>query len=94
MNELEVASWSIWNDSNNWDLKNIELDIFLLISAYQVKGCINCLKDDNIYFHKILEEYPNFSNDFLQWQKLNDKKTQLNIAEINRVFKLFRQAKL
>jgi hypothetical protein len=37
MTELEIAAWSLWVDSINWDVSELILEDFLFVTAFQTK---------------------------------------------------------
>ena len=58
MNELEITIWSMWLDKLGWDMRELSLDNFLIVTAIQSKEYLNDYDEMKIYLKKVNEDYP------------------------------------
>ena len=89
MNELEVTVWSMWLDKLSWETQDLSIDTFLLITAMQVKEHLNFTKYNQA---KIKEECPNIDLLYAKWNETHN--LDINLKEVNKLFRKFRQVNL
>jgi hypothetical protein len=90
MNELEVTVWSMWLNKLGWDMQDISLDNFLLITAIQVKEYLNDKPKYNQ--NRIKEECPNIDLLYDKWKTTHN--LDINLKEINKLYRKYRQVNL
>lgn len=91
MNELEVTVWSIWLDKLSWEMQNLSLDNFILVTAMQTKEHLNDENMIRIHLEKLKEEFPNIELIYNTWNKEEAHRLDTNLIDINNLYRKFRQ---
>ncbi len=91
MNELEIAAWSLWVDELNWAGGDLSMDDFLFVTAIQSKSYMNPESEMSIYMKKIGTDYPPIKSMYESWQRNESRRVRLQIIDINKRYKKFRQ---
>lgn len=91
LNELEITIWSLWLDQIAWDIKDLSVDTFLIITSMQVKEYVNEEGKAMIYMKKIREDYPKIDVIYDSWVKDKAHKLNLSIIEINKLYRKYSQ---
>lgn len=91
MNELEVTIWSLWLDEIHWEMGDLAVDTFVLVTAMQVKERLN---DENVlkaHLSKVRDDFPNVDLIYGAWKKDEAHALKINLKEINRLYAKYRQ---
>lgn len=91
MDELEVAAWSLHTDKLKWEMEDLLLEDFLIVTAIQIKEYMNDTTEAQIYTNKVLKEHPNLSEVYFRWSREDRHKIRFDIMDISKRFRKFRQ---
>jgi len=94
MNELEITVWSLYLDKLEWEMGNLHLEVFLLLTAMQVKVRLNDELDVKIYFKEASTVYPGFESLYGEWIKKTKHSVKVELKKINGLYAKYRLVSL
>jgi len=94
LNELEIATWSLWLERLNWEVGNLPLEVFLFVTGAQVKAFLNPEIEMDVYFKKLGQDFPKVRKAYRVWTKKESNRLSLSAVDINRQYKKLKQVLL
>lgn len=90
MNEFEITVWSLYLDKLEWNMENLQLEIFLLVTSMQVKERLNDESEMGIYTKKVAEEFYGFKIVYDNWIRRINHSVNIELKEINKLYTIYR----